>query len=181
MNKGARSRYLVLGRVRKPHGLKGELSITTYTDSPLIFKSLKRIFLQFDNREPFEFKIFKIREHGKILLLKLKDIRDRDEAERWRGAKILALRDEVPKEEDEVFFEDIIGCKVYLPDGTYVGVVKDVKRYPQEIWEIQDSDENEILFPAIDEFVIVLDVDNEKIIIDPPKGLLEIYGFSDSN
>jgi 16S rRNA processing protein RimM len=180
MKKDTRSRFLVLGRVRKPHGLKGELSITSYADSPLIFNVLKRVFLQRDNTPPKEFEIFKVREHGKFVLLRLKDLRDRDEAEKWRGAKILALREEVPKEEDEVFFEDIIGCKVYLPDGTYVGIVKDVKRYPQEIWEIEDIDENEILFPAIEEFVIKLDVDNEKIIIDPPAGLLEIYGFCES-
>ncbi len=178
MKKQTRSRYLVLGRVRKPHGLKGELSVCSYTDSPLVFNKLRRIFLQVNGRRPQEFNIFKVREHGKFLLIKLKDVRDRDEAEKWRGAKILALREDVPKEEDEVFFADIIGCNVYLPDGMFVGVVKDVKRYPQEIWEIQDKDENEILFPAIDKFVLKLDVENETIIIDPPAGLLEIYGFN---
>jgi len=105
MKKDTRSRFLVLGRVRKPHGLKGELSITSYADSPLIFNVLKRVFLQRDNTPPKEFEIFKVREHGKFVLLRLKDLRDRDEAEKWRGAKILALREEVPKEEDEVFLK----------------------------------------------------------------------------
>ncbi len=177
MKMKARSSFLVLGRVRKPHGLKGELSILSYADSPLIFDKLKKIFLRLNNLRPKEFEIFKARGHGKFVLLKLKDIRDRDEAEKWRGADVLALKADIPREEDEVFFEEIIGCSVYLPDGIYVGVVKDVKRCPQEIWEIVDEENNEILFPAIDKFVIKLDVDKREIIIDPPSGLLEIYGF----
>ncbi len=175
MKKRARSNFLVLGRVRKPHGLKGEVSINSYAESPLIFKKLKRVFLRLNNLPPKEYQIFKFREHGKFVLLRLKDVLDRDQAEMLRGAEILALRDEVPKEEDEIFFEDIIGCSVFLPDMTYVGVVKDVKRYPQEIWEILDNEENEILFPAVEEFVIKLDIENREIIIDPPPGLLDIY------
>lgn len=175
MDKRARSNFLVLGRVRKPHGLKGEVSITSYAESPLIFKKIKRVFLRQNNRPPKEYQIYKVREHGKFVLLRLEDVLDRDQAELLRGADILALKEEVPKEEDEVFFEDIIGCSVYLPDMTYIGVVKDVKRYPQEIWEILDVDEKEILFPAIDEFVLKLDVEKGEIVIDPPKGLLELY------
>ncbi len=175
MKKRARSNFLVLGRVRKPHGLKGEVSINSYAESPLIFKKLKRVFLRLNNLPPKEYQIFKFREHGKFVLLRLKDVLDRDQAEMLRGAEILALRDEVPKEEDEIFFEDIIGCSVFLPDMTYVGVVKDVKRYPQEIWEILDNEENEILFPAVEEFVIKLNIENREIIIDPPPGLLDIY------
>ncbi len=128
MKKGSRSRYLVLGRVRKPHGLKGELSIASYADSPLVFDKLKRVFLKLNGREAQEFSVFKVREHGKFVLVKLKDVKDRDEAEKWRGAKLLALREDIPKEDDEVFFADIIGCRVYLPDGIFVGIVKDVKK-----------------------------------------------------
>lgn len=175
MKNRARSNFLVLGRVRKPHGLKGEISITSYAESPLIFKKLKRVFLRINNLPPKEYQIFKFREHGKFVLLRLKDVLDRDQAEMLRGAEVLALREEVPKEDDEVFFEDIIGCSVFLPDMSYVGEVKDVKRYPQEIWEIVDKEENEILFPAIDQFVVKLDVENGEIIIDPPDGLLDIY------
>ncbi len=180
MKKNTRSRFLVLGKVRKPHGLKGDLSIVSYAESPLIFKRLRRIFLKPEHSSPLQFEIIKYREHGKYILLRLRNILNRDEAEAWRGADVLALRRDIPKEEGDIFFADIIGCKVFLPNGTVVGRVKEVKRYPQEIWEIEDDNGNEILFPARDEFVEKLDVEQREIIIIPPPGLLEIYGFSPS-
>ncbi len=180
MRKNTRSRFLVLGKVRKPHGLKGDLSIVSYAESPLIFKRLRRIFLKNANSPPLSFDIIRYREHGKYILLRLRNILTRDEAEAWKGANILVPRRDIPVEEGEIFFADIIGCRVFLPDGTKVGTIKDVKRYPQEIWEIEDKGGNEILFPAREEFVQRLDVENGEIVIIPPSGLLEIYGFSSS-
>ncbi len=181
MAKNTRSRFLVLGKVRKPHGLKGDLSVVSYAESPLIFKRVRRIFLELEDSPPIPFEIIRYREHGKYILLRLRNILTRDEAESWRGAEVLILRTDIPVEEGEVFFVDLIGCRVYLPDGIEVGKIKEVKKYPQEIWEIEDKEGHEILFPAEDEFVERLDVEEGEVVIAPPPGLLEIYGFSPSN
>ncbi len=171
----ARPKYLLLGRVKKAHGLKGELSIISFAESPLVFKKLKRVFVEFKG-EYYEYELENAREHTKFVLLKLKEISNRTEAEKFKGLEIYVAREDLEIEEDELFQADLIGCKVFLIDGSFLGKIKDIYNYgEQEIWSIVAQNKKEVLFPAVDEFVEEVDIENERIVINPPPGLLEIY------
>ena len=171
----ARPNFLLLGRVKKAHGLKGELSIMSLAESPLIFKKLKRIFVLYKDQF-IEYQLENVRDHAKFVLIKLKTISDRTEAERFKGLDIYGAREDLNIKEDEILQADLIGCDVFLMDNTLLGKIHDVYNYgEQEVWSIISKKDIEILFPAREEFVEEVDIDNNKVIINPPPGLLDIY------
>ena len=109
---------LTCGKVVKPHGLKGEICIIWYADSPLLLQESEKIYLRMPGKRPRAFRLQDLREHRKRLLIQLEQINGRDEAEKWRGAEILCDAGDLPREDDsEVYLYEILGCRVYLEDG----------------------------------------------------------------
>ncbi|WP_291322487.1 ribosome maturation factor RimM [Desulfonatronospira sp.] len=167
----------VCGKVVKPHGLKGELCIIWYADSPLLLQGPDKIFLRLPGKRPVPFRTVGLREHQKRLLLQLDNVSGRDQAEEWRDAEILVdARILPPADEEEIYLHQLLDCRVYLKSGAYIGLVQGF--FPQkegEVWQIVSEHGREVLFPAEDDFILELDPENRKIVIDPPEGLLDIY------
>lgn len=166
-----------LGRVEKPHGLKGELCIDLFADSPLIFEDLSRIYLRMDGKNPRPCAVQGVREHQGRALVQVDRCQGRDQAEAWRGAIVLAReRDLPPLDDDDFRPEELLGLAVHHVNGAHVGLLEDIQEIAgQVIWFIRDEAGHEILLPAVEEFVPSIDVDAGIIQIDPPEGLLEIY------
>ncbi|WP_456324139.1 ribosome maturation factor RimM [Desulfonauticus submarinus] len=171
------SNLVLCGRVVKPHGLKGELSIELFAHSPFFLDNFEYIYLKLGFKRPVAFKIISWRSHQKRILLTVENILDRTEAEKWRGAEIYFPEDKFPsKEEGEYYLYELIGWRVYLDEGSYLGEIKDIKLIgDSEIWEIETLDGQEVLFPATEDFIIDMIGEKKKAIIAPPEGLLEIY------
>ncbi len=168
---------LTCGKVVKPHGLKGELCIIWYADSPLLLQESDKIYLRMPGKRPRAFQPEALREHRKRLLLQLEQITGRDQAEKWRGAEILVHARDLPREEgDEVYLHELLGCRIYLESGEYLGMLQGfVPQKNGEVWQIVDEKGREFLFPAEDDFIVHLDPGEKKAVISPPKGLLELY------
>lgn len=173
----ATKNLILLGEVVKPHGIKGELCIVWHADSPLILDDLSRVYLRIPGERPQAFKPLEWREHKKKVLLFLGEISGRDQAEGWRGAELLMSSEDLPPiQEHEVYLHELTGCAVFLPDGTRLGRIQGFLRsQDNEVWSIVNDQEQEILFPAQDEFILALDPENQNIVIDPPEGLLDLY------
>ena len=170
-------RLVELGRVEKPHGLRGELCIELHADSPFLFEELTRIYLRLPGKKPKPCRIEAWRPHkGRVLLL-LDRSQGRDQAEGWRGAEVLARARDLPApDDDEIQPEDLIGLPVLHVNGSRIGILEDIQDLAgQEIWFIYDEAGREILLPAVEEFVREIDLDAGLIHVDPPDGLLEIY------
>lgn len=171
------AKLVELGRVQKPHGLRGELCIELYADSPFIFEGLSRVYLQLPGKKPKPCVLEGWRSHQGRALLQVDRSQGRDQAEGWRGAEVLAReRDLPPVDEDEIRPEDLIGLPVRHVDGSAIGLLADIRDVAgQEMWFIHDESDNEILLPAVDEFVKDIDLEAGVIEVDPPDGLLELY------
>lgn len=169
------SDLLEVGIAGRPHGIKGEVSAVWLANiSPQPNTSLF-IGKDIDNLE--DYKVISSRFHKNKLLLLLDKIQNRTQAEALNGSKIFISREQLaPLEQGEAYLADIQGSKVFLIDGTEIGYL-DHFEFPagQEIWVIRSQKGAEILFPARSEFIDSLDVKHKRIIIDPPKGLLDIY------
>lgn len=170
-------RLVELGRVEKPHGLRGELCIELYADSPFIFEGLTRVYLRLSGKKPKPCVLEGWRAHQGRALILVDRSQGRDQAEAWRGADVLAReRDLPPVDEDEVRPEDLLGLPVMHVDGSRIGVLEDIRDVAgQELWFIRDDAGNEIMLPAVEEFVLDIDLDAGVILVDPPDGLLELY------
>src|SRR5262245_35786849 len=105
-------------------------------------------------------------------LVALEGIADRDAADGLRGRPVSVLRDDLELDDGEVLLADLVGCRVELPDGRPWGVVSGLELGPQDRLVIRDG-AIERLLPVVDQFVIDVDVEARRIVVDPPEDLPE--------
>ncbi|MEF2232142.1 MAG: ribosome maturation factor RimM [Pseudodesulfovibrio sp.] len=169
--------FVPMGGVAKPHGIRGEFCIRSYADSPSIFASAPALYLQDGGRPPRPYKVRAWREHKEFVLLTLEGVDDRDKAEALRGQTVLVREADLPEpEEGEHYLYRLMGSRVLLENGTEIGVFDSFfETAAQDTWVIVDDQGREILLPAVDEFVLDIDLDAQTITVDPPEGLLDLY------
>ncbi len=172
-----KSDFLCLGQVNKAHGLRGELSVNNYADSPFVFDILERVYIKVPGRYPQKYRLISWRLYKSSVLLLLEGIEGRDQAMKYCGAEIWVRRRDLPeKDRDEVYLVDLIGCSVWLFDGQRLGYIKEVSQNSgQELWSIETDMGHEILFPVHDRFIVEINEEKKEVVIDPPSGLIELY------
>jgi len=174
----ASSSFVVLGRLMKPHGVKGDIRVEYYAESPDLLE--KPLMLRAGRFAPRPVRVREWHLWKDQLILSIEGCNDRSMAEQMRGQELLIDASFLPEaEEDEPYLRDLIGISIVLEDGTLVGELEDIT-FPagQEIWSIRAPESEggfEILFPAVPEFVLDIDLSEEKAVIAPPEGLLELY------
>jgi 16S rRNA processing protein RimM len=179
----AADKYIIVGDVGRPHGIRGELCINSHADSPSYFArgALLRLSPPADPGRGKDYAVRAARPHQGRILVTLDGVPDRTAAETLRGLAVCVPASKLdPPEPDEVFLHELLGLRVRLlgakatdPD---LGVLEDVRDSGgAELWIIRDAKGREILFPAADALVPELDLDARIAVIDPPPGLLELY------
>ncbi len=171
----AKQNYVHMGTITRPHGIKGELCVDWYADSPDFLRNT--FYLQCGSGPMQRAENAKFRMHKGRPLLTLTHINDRNAAETMRGVCIYIERDFLPDlSEDEAYLHDIIGLNIIGEDGVSIGTLEAVE-FPSEqmLWVIRTHDGRELLFPAVEEFILSFDLEAEEIHISPPEGLFDIY------
>lgn len=172
------SSLVVLGRLTKPHGVKGDIRVDYYADSADLLD--KPLMLRAGRFAPRPIRVREWHLWKDQLILGIEGCNDRSAAEQLRGQELLIDASFLPEpEEDEPYLRDLIGLSVRLEDGTLVGELEDID-FPagQEMWVIRAPEEDgghEILFPAVPEFVLDIDLSAQTATIAPPEGLLDLY------
>ena len=172
------SSLVVLGRLAKPHGVKGDIRVDYYADSADLLD--KPLMLRAGRFAPRPIRVRDWHLWKDQLILGIEGCNDRSAAEQLRGQELLIDASFLPEaDEDEPDLRDLIGLSVRLEDGTLVGELESVD-FPagQEMWSIRAPENEggyEILFPAVPEFVLDIDLSAETVTIAPPEGLLDLY------
>ena len=145
------NRYLEIGKIINTHGVRGEVKLEPWADSPQQLKSLKT--LRLGNRA---FPIRECRVHGRFVILKLEGVDSVEAAMALKGQVVLADREELPLPEGSYFIQDMIGLPVLDPQGREIGTLTAVLAYPAgRIFVVQG--ENEHLIPEKGGFFTSLD------------------------
>ena len=158
----------------------GSSASNHHADSPFIFEGLTAHLsaaARQGSPRPCVLEGWRVHQ-GRAPLILVDRSQGRDQAEAWRGADGAGQGAATcPRlDDDEVRPEDLIGLAVRHVNGNSVGILADVREVAgQELWYIHDDQEREILLPAVEEFVLDIDLDAGIIVIDPPEGLLELY------
>ncbi|NMC48441.1 MAG: 16S rRNA processing protein RimM, partial [Desulfovibrio sp.] len=171
-----------VGEILRPHGVKGELVVRSFADSPSIFQCGRTLRLAPPAGRPghsIAHTVTARRSHSGALLLMLSGIGDRDAAESVRGFLLRIPESDLPVlPPGEFYRRQIIGCRVLAPDTPHpvLGVLEDILDTPgQEIWRILHESGREILMPANPQTVAAIDLENAAITVTPPPGLVEVY------
>jgi 16S rRNA processing protein RimM len=167
----AEPRFLVIGRVIRPHGIRGDLRVESHTDNLERFSWIEKVYLNEDDGEPL--LVEKVRFHQNRVLLKLKGVEDRNAAESLRHSWLYIPMDEaIPLEEDEYFLYQLIGLKVVNQDGDVLGEISDVLETKANNVFIVKDDEHEHLIPDIPEVIKEINFANNIMKIDEFPGLI---------
>ena len=167
---------ITAGKIIKPHGIRGEVSVESYLDNPSLFCG--EVFISRGRKEPEPHTITSQRSHQDRVLVNIKGVSDRNMAEERRNGLILISGEKLEEPgPDEVYLHELIGLEVFEAENfEYIGNITHISLTTgQEIWFIESPDGKEILFPASPEFVEGIDLEAGKCIIRPPEGLLDIY------
>lgn len=173
------TRYLTVGIVRKPHGIRGELAVRLESDKPEhVFVPGRRLHVADADGRPGarELTVERARPFKHGILLKVEEHGGRNETlEALRGCELLVEQEAVaPLEEGEVFSHDVVGTQVRAGEQE-IGVVVDVIDAPAgQLLEVRRPDGSELLIPLIAEVVTRLDTEARRVEIEPPAGLLEL-------
>lgn len=172
--------YILMGKVTKAHGLKGDLRCVPFSDlwENIVNKSRFALIAD-DGRMTKLLGSEKIRIQGRRIILKLETIDTRDEADLTVGMGVLLWREDIPEfDEDTLYHHLVEGLKVRIVSSKdIIGIVYSTfSNGAQEIIVVRD-DVNEYLIPLVKE--IVISIDEDEIVIDPPPGLLEINSPND--
>jgi len=164
-------RFLVIGQVAKPHGVRGDVRVVLHTDLPERFKWLDEIYIGEKDPQPVPIEYAKF--HKNWVLLKLVGYDDRDSVEPLRG-RLLQVREDqaIPLEDDEYFLFQLKGLAVISEDGDLLGELAQViETGANNVFVIQGS-RGEILIPDIAQVVRDIDFDKRQMIVHLLPGLL---------
>ena len=169
-------RYLAVGRIVRPHGIRGELRVHVLTGYPERLGQHTCFYVtppghpEAAQRYPVE----NMRWHRRTLLLKLGGCDDRNAAERLRDMLVqIPIEEAVPLEEGEYYHFQLIGVQVETEDGEQLGQVAEVlETDAHDVYAVRGR-RGEMLLPAVDDVVLELDLDRRQMVVRLLPGMSE--------
>ncbi|HWN18845.1 MAG TPA: ribosome maturation factor RimM [Gemmatimonadales bacterium] len=172
------TRHVVVGRLRKPHGLKGECNLFPLTDDPAtIFAAGQQIWVVdiAGDTVAGPLMVERSREYHREWLVKFAGVETRDALDPFRKHFLAVPPEQLnPLAEDEVYLHELDGFSVRLPDETPLGLVSAVYELPAGIMIEVQGPKREFLLPYKKEFVREVDRIARRLVISPPDGLLDL-------
>jgi 16S rRNA processing protein RimM len=160
---------LLAGEIGKPFGTAGEVYVVRISDDPHRFEP-GSLLLHEDGRE---LVVSSSRGHRDRFLVRFEGADTREAAEALRGALYVDPSRRRELGEAEYWTDDVIGCEVFLADGTSVGEVSDVIVRPaQDLLELS-TPRGPRFVPFVADIVTDVDASARRVVVDPPEGLLD--------
>jgi 16S rRNA processing protein RimM len=168
-----------IGFVFRAHGMEGELKVNPeHTDDPARFEDLDTVYLGQSPRQVTAHTISSVRyqqtKRGTTVILGLADVGSRDDAERVAKLRVFAHEDDLELAADEVFIHDLIGLTVLTENGDKLGTVANYMEMPaQDVFVVRRPGQEEAMIPAIEDFIIDVDLEGGQLVVRPIEGLFE--------
>lgn len=167
-----RKKFLDTGKIVGTHGIKGEVRIDPWCDSPEFLCAFKKLWLDENGTEFIEVKS---RPHKNIVLCRIKGVDTIEAAEKLRGRVVYINRDDINLADGVHFVQDLIGLEVKNADSnTVYGKITDVLRTgANDVYEITDSNGKKYYAPVIDDVVKEININDGFVLIVPMKGIFD--------
>ncbi len=167
-----RKSYLELGKIVGTHGVRGEMKLDPWTDSPDVFDGLDTVYL--DSHGVKSVPLHSARPHKRQELITLDGVNDMDAAEKMRGTVLYIKREDMALEEGSYLIAEVIGCTVQDADTDAVyGTVTDVTNTgANDIWTVKTAN-GRVLMPIIPGLLVSVDIDKELALVRPIRGIFD--------
>lgn len=165
---------LVVARIGRAHGIAGEVTVEVRTDEPEL-RLAPGAVLATDPSSAGPLTVRSGRVHSGRLLLRFEGVADRTGAEALRGTLLVAEvdPDEQPEDPEEFYDHQLVGLDVVTVDGEHVGEIEQISHLPgQDLLIVAREGSAEVMIPFVEEFVPEIDLEGQRLVVDPPPGLL---------
>jgi 16S rRNA processing protein RimM len=158
---------LVVGKLRRPHGFRGEIIMDLFTDFPERLKKNKKVFVGESHEAMF---IEKTRNINNGLLIKFIGVQDENDAGLFRNKYLYVEQDGLPALENGVYyFHQLIGLDVVDEINTFLGTVEEIlETGANNVYVVKQADGGELLLPAIESVILEIDLEKKHIRVRPP-------------
>ena len=176
-----KNEWLIVGLITSCHGINGQVKVKSLSDFEERFLKPGIRWLQKENEPPSKIELVSgFKNPGKeTFILRFKEISTRNHAEKLKNYKILVKTDKLPKlSKKEFHLLELIDLQVKILDNEelkFIGKVIDLENEKNNLLVIELlKNQKKVLVPFVDEIVPIIDIKNNFIVINPPKGLLEL-------
>jgi 16S rRNA processing protein RimM len=164
---------VLVGRIGRPHGLRGDVTVEVRTDDPDSRFAAGAVLLT-DPASTGPLTVTRCRRSGGILVLAFEGSEDREAAERLRGTLLLVSTDDLPASDDpdEFYDHELIGLTMRDTAGVEMGTVTDVLHPPAApVLEVRTEEGQSVLVPFVSVIVPQVDLAGGFCVVDPPDGM----------
>ena len=171
--KNTEGELLPLGRVVGIHGLKGDLKVRVHSADPTALRAAVRVFLSRPGGEPAPHRVEQAVWHKAHLLLRLEGCRRAEDAQALVGYEVLLPAEELPElADDEFYWRELQGMTVIDRQRGELGTLQEIfNTAAHDIYVVQGRF-GEILIPVVDEFILEVDVEQRRMLVELPEGLI---------
>ncbi len=164
----------MVGRIGRPHGVRGEVTVEVRTDDPdRRFTPGAVLATEPAGRGPLTVEA--VKWHSGTLLLRIAGVEDRQAAEAIRNTLLVVEVADLPELDDDSFYDhQLVGLTVQLVDGTVVGTVSGVRHDAAELLVVRRPGTHDLLVPFVTAIVPTVDLAAGSLVLTPPEGLLEL-------
>ncbi|MCI5605571.1 MAG: ribosome maturation factor RimM [Clostridia bacterium] len=166
---------LEAGKIVNTHGLRGEVKLIAWTDYPEDFEDIEYVYVKRKTGNEI-LHISSIKYQKNNLIVKFSEIKDINEAEKYKNQIVYVERDMLGELPEGVhYIADLIGSKIVALDGDEIGIVADVfNTGANDIYDVKREGKKNLLIPVIDDVVKNIDVENKIITVEMMEGLDEL-------
>lgn len=175
----AEEQYYLVGKIVNTQALRGEVRVMATTDFPEERFKIGATLAIFNGDKLVEMvEVDGHRLHKNFNLLHFKGKDNINDVEKFKGfdLKVAGTEREADElDENEFYYDDIIGLEVYTTDETYLGKVREITSLPSnDVWAIQRPNKGkDILIPYIEDIVLEIDLADNRVVIEPMDGLID--------
>ena len=162
----------VVGRIGRPHGLRGEVMVAVHTDFP---EQRFALGSQLRSDTGRTLTVESVRPHKGALLVRFSEVADREAAAELRGHTLRIDAAELPEldDPDEFYDHQLEGLVAVGPGGAVIGTVREVIHAPASDLLVLDTGHGDVLVPFVRAIVPEVDLATGRVVLDPPAGLLD--------
>lgn len=168
-----KQKTLQVGQVVNTHGLRGEVKVVPWTDAPDVFEEFDHVYADI-KKEKTTLKIQGIKYQKANLIVKFEGIDHIEEAEKLKNLTLYVDREQLGEPEEGYYICDLLGCTVETDEGAVLGKVVDV--FPtgsNDVYVVRPAEGKDILLPVIDDVILSVDIEQEKIVVHLLEGLVD--------
>ena len=163
------------GKITKTHGLKGEITVKLDVANPGDFKDLRYVLIE-DRGNLIPYFIENQKINGDKMIVQLQDVKKVEQAVAFMGKAVFLPNELMPElEDDDFYFQEIVGFKMVDVLKGEIGEISDVLEYPTQAVIQVMKDGKEILIPIHDDIIQKVDKKAKILTVKSPEGLIDMY------